>query len=216
VCYRVVWFTDPRFPLIHAFVLVSGVPHACFSFSLPLAIPLAMPFSNILRCTAIHLLTRQRNVLSSCLLYLSEFFRNLFRVSCHLSSQRGGALVFSSFSFLRDLVSNTSASLPLRRQSSIRPAMTFHRLLRLSRIFLLLLLLLLLLPILFLAPLLHHPHLLHLLQALPLLPLVVDPVDVVAFRPLPTSSTLTHSAAVAGGGVLYPILYRSLCKICGS
>ena len=201
MCYRVVWFTDPRFPLIHAFVLVSGVPHACFSFSLPLAIPLAMPFSNILRCTAIHLLTRQRNVLSSCLPYLSEFFRNRSRVSCHLSSQRGGALVFSSFSFLRNFMLNSSMSLLLRRQSSIRPAMTFHRLLRLSRIFLLLLLLLLfLLPILFLAPLLHHPYLLHLLQALPLLPLVVDLVDVVAFRPLPTSSTLTHSAAVAGGG----------------
>ena len=173
-----------------------------------------MPFSNILRCTAIHLLTRQRNVLSSCLPYLSEFFRNRSRVSCHLSSQRGGALVFSSFLSSQFYVESSSMSLLLRRQSSIRPAMTFHRLLRLSRIFLLLLLLLL--PILFLAPLLHHPHLLHLLQALPLLPLVVDLVDVVAFRPLPTSSTLTHSAAVAGGGVLYPILYRSLCKICGS
>jgi len=34
--------------------------------------------------------------LSSCLPYLSEFFRNLFRVSCHLSSQRGraGLLIF--------------------------------------------------------------------------------------------------------------------------
>jgi len=170
-----------------------------------------MPFWNILRCTAIHLLTQQRNVLSP---YLSESSAIDLVSLITLAQRRGGTLVFSSFSFLCNFSCRTHPRVcPLRRQSSIRPAMTFHRLLRLSRIFLLLLLLLLLLPILFLAPLLHHPHLLRLLQALPLLPLVVDLVDVVAFRPLPTSSTLTHSAAVAGGGVLYPILYRSLCKI---